>query len=49
MVDVNDLVAILANWGLPGCTDLDGSGTTDAGDLAIVTGQLFEVVPSSGG
>jgi len=27
---------VLSSWGLPGATDLNGDGTTDAQDLAIL-------------
>jgi len=36
IVNGGDLGALLAGWGLPGVTDLDGSGTTDAADLATL-------------
>ena len=37
--DLNgDGKVLLANWGKPGATDLDGNGTTDGADQAILMG-----------
>ncbi|MGA1223015.1 MAG: hypothetical protein ACO31E_00440 [Phycisphaerales bacterium] len=38
VVNGGDLAALLAAWGSPGVTDLDGDGTTGAADLAVLLG-----------
>ncbi len=38
LVNGGDLGALLSGWGTAGVTDIDGSGTTDAADLAILLG-----------
>lgn len=35
-IDASDLATLLSNWGLPGNTDIDGSGMTGPGDLAAL-------------
>jgi YVTN family beta-propeller protein len=39
IVNGGDLGALLSGWGASGITDLDGSGTTDAADLAELLGS----------
>ncbi|MFM7261386.1 MAG: hypothetical protein ACKO3W_12360, partial [bacterium] len=39
VVNGGDLGALLSGWGTPGITDLNGSGTTDAADLAVLLGS----------
>ena len=45
VVDVADLLAVLAAWGSAGgAEDLDGSGTVDVGDLLLVLGRWGDCV-----
>lgn len=39
LVDGGDLSILLASWGTPGWTDLDGSGSTDGADLSVLLGN----------
>jgi hypothetical protein len=38
MVDVTDLLALIAQFGAPGSADLDGDGVVDADDLLVLLG-----------
>jgi hypothetical protein len=36
IVNVDDLLVVINNWGNPGLGDLNASGTTDVDDLTLV-------------
>jgi hypothetical protein len=40
VVDPYDVIEIAKNWGKPGKTDLNGDGTTDALDIAILSNNI---------